>query len=78
MIEVPKNRLGEAIYTSKEDRDQLSWAIKTGLKRVIGEIMENREIVLRKANAALQHIKNYHSPEDYSRKLSEIYHCALQ
>jgi glycosyltransferase involved in cell wall biosynthesis len=78
VIEIPKNRLGEAIYTTEEDRGEIGRAIRGGLTSAIAEIMDNRQVILRKANAALKHIRDHHSPEEFSRRLGEIYHRALQ
>ena len=77
IIEIPKNCLGEAIYTNIEDRNEIGRVIKKELVNVISEIMENRDLILSKANKALKHIRDYHSPEEYSRKIGEIYHRAL-
>ena len=77
IIEVPKNRLGEAIYTSTEDRAKISNAIKKGLTDAIADIMKNRQSIYRKANASINHIKAAHSPEVYAKKLAELYRCSL-
>lgn len=77
VIEVPKNRLGEAIYTTDEDRVKISSAIRKGLASAINEIMENRQIIYRKANASITHIKNNHSPKEFARSLAELYRRAL-
>ncbi len=78
VIDIPKNRLGEALYTTKESRLAISEAVKTGIKRAVEEIMEDRQLISRKADAALGHIDDCHSPEVFSRKLGEIYARALQ
>jgi len=77
VIEVAKNRLGEAIYTTEEDSAEISSAIKKGLTCAITEIMDNRELIYRKANASIERIKIKHSPKEFARKLGEIYHCSL-
>ena len=76
-IEIPKNHLGEAIYTTEEDRLQIRGAIKKGLESAVSEIFGNRDVILHKANAAIEKIRNQHSQEEYARKLGEIYHHAL-
>jgi glycosyltransferase involved in cell wall biosynthesis len=78
MIKTPKNRLGEGIYTTKEDKAKVGLLIKEELKRLITEIMENRGVIPIKSNAALQHIKDNHSPVEFSRQLGEIYQRALE
>ena len=77
VIEIPRNRLGEAIYVTHEDRAEISALIKNGLASAISEIMENRLAIRRKASAALKHIKDDHSPTEYARRLGELYHQAL-
>jgi glycosyltransferase involved in cell wall biosynthesis len=73
LIDVPKNRLGEAIYSTQKERDYLSSVIKEGLKLIIIEIMNNKSSIHKKSLAALDHIEKNHSPEKYSIKLGEIY-----
>jgi glycosyltransferase involved in cell wall biosynthesis len=77
LIDIPKNQLGEAIYTSKEDRAKISGKIKDGLEAIIPSILSDREVIVKKSNAALQKIKDNHSPEQHSKKLHEIYQRAL-
>lgn len=77
MIKIPKNRLGEALYSAEKDRAEVGLIIKEELKRLIAEIMENRGVISRKSEAAIQHIKDKHSPAEFSRRLGEIYHRAL-
>lgn len=78
VIDVPKNALGEAIYSSQQNRMEMSDAIVKGIKRAVDDIMKNRESVPRKGEAALESIKSQHSPEAFSRRLTEIYVEALQ
>lgn len=78
LIEIPKNYLGEAIYTTEEDRLQIREAIKKGLERAVSEIFANRDIISYKAKAALERVRNQHSLEEYARRLNEIYHNAIQ
>ncbi|MGK7910479.1 MAG: glycosyltransferase family 4 protein [Synechococcus sp.] len=76
LIELPQNSLGEAIYTTKEDREAISNLIKQGLLRAISEIMDNRQIIYHKAKASVSYIKEKHSPKNFSRELSRIYGAA--
>lgn len=73
VINIQKNRLGEAIYTTRENRSEIGLTIKRGLMSIIDEIMGNSQVILQKANAALAHIKEHHSPEIFSNRLREIY-----
>ena len=78
MIKVPKNRLGEGIYTTKEDRAEVGLVIKEELKRLIAEIVEDRGVISRKSDAAIQHVRDRHSPTEFSNRLGEIYDRALE
>jgi glycosyltransferase involved in cell wall biosynthesis len=79
IIEIPRNRFGEAIYNANaEDKDKIGLAIKEELVNVISEIMENRDLISCKADNAIKHIREHHSPEEYSRKIREIYSHALE
>jgi glycosyltransferase involved in cell wall biosynthesis len=73
VINIPKNHLGEAVYTTKENRSEIGITIKQGLVSIINEIMENSQVIFQKANAALMHIKGKHSPEIFAKRLREIY-----
>lgn len=73
LIEVPKNRLGEAIYTTDEDRVALSNAIQTGLEQVIHHIFSDRSLVPMKSEKAISSIKENHSLQRYSAQMREIY-----
>jgi glycosyltransferase involved in cell wall biosynthesis len=77
LIEIPKNHLGEAIYTTEEDRTQIKMAIKKGLEKAVIDIFSNKDTIPRKADAALERIRNQHSPENYSMRLGAIYNQAL-
>jgi glycosyltransferase involved in cell wall biosynthesis len=79
VIEIPRNRFGEAIYNpDTENKYKIGLAIKKELVNVISEIMENRDLISCKADKAIKHIRANHSPEEYSRKIGEIYSHALE
>lgn len=78
IIDIPKNRLGEALYTTKEDRHIISDLIREGLERVIHEIFSDRKLIVAKSNNALLGIKEKNSFDDYARRMKEIYIEALQ
>jgi hypothetical protein len=73
VIDVPKNRMGEAIYTTQADRDAISLSIRQGLERALHEIVANRAIVSRKADNAIASIAEQHDPARYAAKLEQIY-----
>jgi len=73
LINIPKNRLGEAIYTTAENRTTIAQAIEKGLENCLREIFKNPEVVKLKAEKCLNRIKQNHSPEDHAHKLRNIY-----
>jgi len=77
IIEVPKNRLGEAIYTTESDRLVISEAIRKGLEKVVHEIFTNRSIIPIKSEQAIFNIKSNHSREIFSSQMKEIYLNAI-
>ncbi len=78
IIDIPKNRLGEAIYFTQEDRKIISDLIRGGLERIIHEIFSDRKVILAKSKNAIAGIKEKHSIEDYTSRMKEIYIQAIQ
>jgi glycosyltransferase involved in cell wall biosynthesis len=77
IIEVPKNRMGEAIYTTESDRTVISEAIRKGLEKVVHEIFANRSIIPIKSAQSILSIKLNHSKEEFSSRMKTIYLNAL-
>jgi glycosyltransferase involved in cell wall biosynthesis len=77
LIGVPKNPLGEAIYTTATDREQISRPIHAGLSRRVQEIFTNRSVITAKAAHALQNIVEKHDPLQVSARFKAIYTEAL-
>jgi glycosyltransferase involved in cell wall biosynthesis len=77
VIAVPKNHLGEAIYTTAGDRERISRAIRAGLTRCTQEIFANRNIIVEKGARALQGIADKHDPARVGEQLKAIYAEAL-
>ncbi len=77
LIEVPKNRLGEAIYTTASDRQTISTAIRQGLERAVHEIFTNPSLVAVKGQNALERISREHDPDQYAAWMAEIYRAAI-
>jgi len=77
IIEVPKNELGEAIYTTKENRFAISTAIRAGLVSAVQEIFTDRSIIPIKSEQALSAIKRNHSKENFAARMKELYLEAL-
>jgi len=78
VIEIPKNYLGEAIYTTSEDRTLISNAIRKGIEQAVHEIFSDKKIILEKSDNAIRNIEKNHSVQNYARKMSELYHKALE
>lgn len=77
LIRVPKNELGEALYTTSEDRQKLSNDIQAGLENVIRSIAAEPAMIAIKGQAALERIRLEHDPKTYADKLRQIYLAAL-
>ena len=73
LLRVPKNELGEALYTTPEERADLSLAIQNGLEEVVRSIAQEPEQIARKGAAALERIRREHDPQAYAEALRKIY-----
>ena len=78
LIRVPKNQMGEALYSTPEERAHLSQQIQDGLEAILRNILKEPSSIYPKALKALQRIREMHDPEDFSQKLREIYQKALE
>ncbi|MFC2063900.1 glycosyltransferase family 4 protein [Chloroflexota bacterium] len=78
LIKVPKNQLGEAIYSTREDRKKLSSSISTGLEEAVHEIFSDPTIIRTKGSRALERIRIEHSPKDRAERLRQIYKEIIQ
>ncbi len=76
VIKLPKNRMGEAIYTSGKDRSAIANAIASGIVTVVRSLVKNRSDIEAKADLALERIRTEHSPEHHAERLREIYRDA--
>ncbi len=76
LIQVPKNNLGEALYTTAEERAVLSRQIQAGLEDTIRAIMADPAIVSIKGNAAVARVRAEHDPQRYGETLRTIYEQA--
>ncbi len=65
IIDVPKQRSGEAIYATKEDRNVISKSIRDGLEKIIHEIFTDRSIIIKKAEKSISGIKEHHSVPEF-------------
>ncbi len=78
LIRVPKDELGEAIYTTAEDRQELSQTIEAGLESIIRSILADPGSIAQKGQAALERIRAEHDPQVYAEGLRQIYLSALK
>jgi glycosyltransferase involved in cell wall biosynthesis len=78
IINVSKNELGEAFYSTFEEREILSKSIDSQLEKIILEIFNNRQSINQKAQLAINHIRENHSMQKYALKLMEIYSESIQ
>ena len=77
LIRVPKNDLGEALYSTPEERAKLSQHIQAGLEAIIRGIVEEPGVIEAKGNLSIARIRQFHDPEDYAEKLRRIYAEAI-
>lgn len=78
LIRVPKNNLGEAIYTTVVDRRRISIAIRTGLRAHVEQIVANPKLIAQKGARALQYIADQHDPTRIGEYLRQIYVHAVK
>ncbi|MCK9247202.1 MAG: glycosyltransferase, partial [Anaerolineaceae bacterium] len=77
IIRVPKNELGEALYSTPEERERLSQQIQSGMEAIISSIVADPSVIYTKAAAAIERVRDNHDPQVYAQKLREIYQEAL-
>ena len=77
LIYVPKNDLGEALYSTPEERDRLSQQIQLGLEEIILKIIADPIVIYTKGMKAIERIRKFHDPLSYTQQLREIYKAAL-
>lgn len=78
LIKVPKNDLGEALYTTPEERAELSHAIQAGLEEIIRRIADEPNQIAAKGAAALQRIRQEHDPLAYADALRKVYQLGVK
>jgi len=78
VIKVPRDKNGNAILSTKQDRERISSIIEYELYRIIKEeIMLNKDLIKIKGERALERIRKHHNPNDKAEILEEIYRKAL-
>ena len=77
LIKVSKDEHGEAIYSTVEERQQLSQTIQIGLETIIRGIVDDPGTIAQKGESALEHIRAEHDPLTYAENLRQIYQAAI-
>lgn len=78
LIRVPKNDLGEALYSAAEERERLSQQIQAGLEAIVRNIVAEPSVIFGKGQKAIERIREMHDPTGYAQKLRDIYQIALE
>jgi len=78
IVKVPKNRLGEAIYTTVADRQELSRVTEAGIVDIVRGIVRDRAVIRQKAEAALRRIRLAHAPDRHAERLRGLYFQSLR
>ncbi len=73
LINIPQNRLKQALYYTEEQKEELKKAIKTQLENIIEDIFANPEQLKEKSKNSVERIKKNHDPDIFSEKLKSIY-----
>ena len=73
MIQLPKNRLRQALYFSEEQKDNLKTRLKLQLEKILIDIFEDFGKIEEKGKKSLARIKSHHDPERFAEKLRAIY-----
>jgi len=76
LIKVPKNALGEALYTTAEEREALSQSIRSDLAQIVRDIAADPAQIAVKGTAALERIRKEHDPATYADALRQVYGLA--
>jgi glycosyltransferase involved in cell wall biosynthesis len=77
VIRLPKNTLGEAIYSTEQDRAEIAKKITCGVADVVRDIFRRRSDIQLKADVALERIRLKHAPDRFAERLREIYWSAV-
>lgn len=72
LIEVPQNERGFAdVFTYSYET--ISEKIEVGVKNALSDILENKNILIKKSEESVKRIRLNHNPKDYFKRLEEIY-----
>lgn len=74
VIEVPKNRWGNGVLDTPEERFEFSNIIQKKLFKIITDLISTPGQIAEKGRRSLKRIKEKHAPGDVTRKLEQIYY----
>lgn len=77
LIQVPKDRLGNAVSETATEREELCERIEDGLERIVAEICESPFALREKSMEAFGRVAREHDPKDYGERLNTIYREAM-
>lgn len=78
LVPVPKNRLGEAIYSTAADRERMRQAIVGGMEQALTNVFSDRAALIERSRNSLERIRTEHSAERHAERLRTIYAKAVQ
>lgn len=73
IINLPLNELNEADYFSEKSRKNIKNILESELEDILLGIIKNRDLIKEKGSKAIERIKKYHNPKEYSKKVEFIY-----
>jgi glycosyltransferase involved in cell wall biosynthesis len=79
LIRVPMDNkhLGCATFRTAEGRRKISGAIRSGIERVVRQVVQNPALIAKKGRRALRRVHRDHDPVRHAKKLSDVYQKAL-
>lgn len=72
-IDLKLNRFGELLITSEDEKIVTRRHIVDSLKTIITTVINDREVILHKAQNAIMRIKKEHDPQSYKETINAIY-----
>src|SRR5690606_11164496 len=78
IIRIPKNDLGEALYSTAEERQRLSQQIQVGLEAIVRSIVADPSVIYTMALKSIERIREMHDPANYAQRLRDIYQEAME
>lgn len=73
VIDINKNNLGEVVVTSEKDKDACRSTMVDGIFNAMLDAVNNQKTITEKGEKALKRIMEMHCPDQYNKKISEIY-----